>query len=140
MTTAPTQAVDVNVPRFNQAIVAVLTGTAFVLDIQWLVAVVAAILLVSRIGGPRLAPLTQLYIRVIRSRLPSDRPREFEAAEPPRFAQMLGAMILTAATALFFVGLTTLGWSLALAVTALAALAASTRICIGCIIYQRIVE
>ena len=140
MTTAPTQAVDVNVPRFNQAIVAVLTGTAFILDVQWLVAVVAAVLLVSRIGGPRLAPLTQLYVRVIRPRFVPNRPFELEAAAPPRFAQLLGALLLTAATVLFLFGFTASGWSLALVVTVLAALAASTRICVGCIIYKRVVE
>lgn len=140
MTTATTQAVDVNVPRFNQAIVAALTGTAFVLDVQWLVTVIAAVLLVSRVGGPRLAPLTQLYIRVIRPRFSPNRPLELEAAEPPRFAQLLGALFLTAATVLFLFGFTAFGWSLALVVTALAALSASARICIGCLIYKRIVE
>lgn len=138
MTLVPAQAVDVNVPRFNQAFVATSTGVAFIVDAPWLVAAVAAILIVSRLGGPRLSPLTQLYVRMVRPRLQPNGPTEFEAAEPPRFAQLLGGMFLTAATATFILGFDTLGWAITLAVTTLAALAASTRICIGCIVYKKV--
>jgi hypothetical protein len=139
MTSVPAPPVDVNVPRFNQAVVAVLTGIAFVFDMQWLVATIALILLVSRFGGPRLSPLTQIYVQIIRPRLQPDGPIEFEAPEPPRFAQLLGGVFLTAATVAFAVDFVALGWTLSLTVTALAALAASTRICVGCLIYERAV-
>jgi hypothetical protein len=52
MSQTATPMVDVNVPRFNQALVALLTGAAFLLDQWWLVAVTFAVLAVSWLGGP----------------------------------------------------------------------------------------
>lgn len=127
--------VDVNVPRFNQLCVAVLTGLAFV--VQWwpLVAIVAAVLALTRFVGPEVGLFTQVYRRLVRPRLTS--PPETEPAGPPRFAQLLGVVFLTVATALFVAGAGVAGWIVTLVVTALAALAAATRICVGCLIYER---
>lgn len=127
--------VDVNVPRFNQAAIAVLTAVAFVLDFWPLVAVSAVILVVNRVGGPRYSLFGQVYTRLIKPRLSSD--VKTEPAAPPRFAQLLGAVFLSVATVLFVVGLAVAGWVVTLMVTALATLAAATRICVGCIIYER---
>ena len=132
-----TTMVDVNVPRFNQALVTVLTALAFLLDAPWLVAITAAILAVSYVGGAGLAVFPQLYVRALRPRLDPDGPSELEPAAPPRFAQLLGALFLTAASVAFSVGLTAAGWGLTLVVTALAALAATTRICVGCLPYAQ---
>lgn len=140
MTTAANAAtVDVNVPRFNQGLVAVLTGLAFVLDAPALVVVTFAILAVSWAWGPRLAPFTRLYVDVIRPRIQPEGPREVEPAAPPRFAQLVGAGFLGAASLAFALGAPVAGWALTLVVTALAALAATTRICVGCIIYEKVV-
>ena len=127
--------VDVNVPRFNQACVAVLTGLAFVTQVWVLVPIVAAILALTRFGGPRYGLFTRLYVGLVRPRL--NGPVATEPAGPPRFAQLLGVVFLAIATVLFVVGWMTAGWVVTLMVTALAALAATTRICVGCIIYQR---
>lgn len=129
--------VDVAVPRFNQAVIAALTGLAFVLDAPALVAVSALILGVSWASGPRFAPLTRLYVDVIRPRLRPDGPTAFEDARPPRFSQLIGTLFLAAATLSFAVGLDGLGWALTLIVTSLAALAATTAICVGCIVYEK---
>jgi hypothetical protein len=131
--------VDVNVPRFNQSVVALLTALAFVLGLPWLVVATFAILAVSWTAGPTVAPLTQLYVRLVRPRLQPDGPTEFEPAAPPRFAQLVGAITLGLASFALVAGWETLGWALTLVVTALAALAATTRICIGCILYERAV-
>lgn len=131
------QVVDVNIPRFNQAVIALLTGVAFVLDRWWLVTVAFAILALSWAGGPRLAPLTRIYLRWIQPRIA--RPPVTEPAAPPRFAQLLGTIFLGAATTAFLAGWSALGWGLTLVVTVLAALAATTRICLGCIVYQKTV-
>ncbi len=131
--------VDVNVPRFNQAAVALLTAVGFVFQQPWLVVLTFAILAVSWTAGPSVAPLTQLYIRVVRPRLQPDGPGEFEPAAPPRFAQLVGAIVLGAASFALVAGWETLGWVLTLVVTALATLAAATRICVGCILYERAV-
>lgn len=131
--------VDVNIPRFNQAMVAALTGVAFVIQSSALVAVTFLLLVVSWAGGPRLAPLTQLYVRAVRPRLDPRGPTEFEPAAPPRFAQQVGSLFLGAATISLAAGWEALGWGLVLVVTALAALAATTRICVGCIVYDKVV-
>lgn len=135
---SPTEStVDVNVPRFNQAVVAVLTAIAFVAGQPWLVVLTLAILAVSWSGGPSVAPLTQLYVRVVRPRVQPDGPTEFEPAAPPRFAQLLGALFLGGASFALVAGWETVGWTLTLIVTALATLAAATRVCVGCIVYER---
>lgn len=130
-----TSRVDVNVPRFNQACVAVLTGLAFV--IQWwpLVALVAAILALNRFVGPHVGLFTQAYIRLVKPRIADV--VETEEAAPPRFAQLLGVVFLLVASLLFLAGLTVAGWIVTLSVTALSTLAAATKICVGCIIYEK---
>ena len=129
--------VDVNVPRFNQAVVALLTALGFVFGQPWLIVGTFAILAVSWMAGPTVAPPTQLYIRIVRPRVQPDGPYEFEPAAPPRFAQLIGAVILGVASFALVAGWETLGWALTLVVTALATLAAATRICVGCILYER---
>lgn len=131
---APT--VDVDAPRFNQAVIAVLTAVAFLLDLPWLVGVAFVLLAVSSAGGPRVAPLTRLWVDIVRPRLRPDGPRAFEDARPPRFAQLLGTLVLGAATIAFVAGAPGAGWTLTLVVTTLAALAATTEICVGCILYR----
>lgn len=131
--------VDVNVPRFNQAVVALLTALGFVFQLPWLVVTTFAILAISWSAGPSMAPLTQLYVRIVRPRVQPDGPTEFEPAGPPRFAQLVGAVFLGLASFSLVAGWETVGWALNLIVTALAALAAATRLCVGCMIYERAV-
>ncbi len=136
MTTVAVPRIDVNVPRFNQAMVALLTAVAFVAQWWPLVAFVAAVLAVTRVAGPRFGLFTQVYVRVVRPRLAG--PLETEDARPPRFAQALGTAFLAAATVLFAAGWDVAGWAVTLTVFALAALAAATRICVGCLIWDRL--
>ena len=136
MTARPAR-VDVNVPRFNQGMVAALVGTAFAAQFPILVGMTALVLAATRFGGPDWGLFTQAYLRGIRPRLAG--PVETEPAAPPRFAQTLGVAFLTAASGLFIVGLTVAGWVVSLGVFALALLAATTRICVGCLIYERAV-
>jgi len=129
--------IDANVPRFNQACVAVLTAIAFVVQSWPLVAAVAVVLGFTRFVGPRYALFTQIYVRFVRPRLRGE--VVTEPAAPPRFAQLLGFVFLSLATVLFLVGASTLGWVVTLIVTLLAALGALARICVGCIIYDKTV-
>lgn len=140
MSATAAQMVDVNVPRFNQALVTVFTGAAFLLDQPAIVAVTFGVLALSWLGGPSIAPFTRLYVGVIRPRLQPGGPTEFETAAPPRFAQMLGTVFLGAATVALYAGAQSIGWGLSLVVTALAGLAATARICVGCMIYERTVS
>ena len=133
-----TATLDTLIPRINQGFVAICTAVGFVLDTRWLVAVAFAVLLVSRVGGPRVAPITRLYTDVLRPRFLADRPVVTEDARPPRFAQLLGTIFLGIATGLLFGGATTAGWVVTLMVTALATLASVASICVGCIFYRRV--
>lgn len=129
--------IDVNLPRFNQAAVAVLTAIAFV--VQWwpLVAVTWATMATTRALGHRYGVWSQLYLRVVKPRLRTA--PETEWAAPPRFAQTLGVLFLGVASVLLAVGVTAAGWTITLMVTALATLAAAARICVGCVLYTRVV-
>jgi len=133
MTTGPRR-VDVNVPRFNQSMVAVLVAVAFLIQAPLLVAITALILAVTRFGGARWGLFTQVYIRWVRPRLAG--PVETEPAAPPRFAQLLGVMFLALAAGLFAIGWSVVAWTVALGVFALALLAATTRVCVGCLLYE----
>jgi len=133
MTSGPGR-VDVNVPRFNQSMVAGLVAVAFLLQWPPLVAITAVILAVTRFGGARWGLFTQAYVRWVRPRLAGA--TETESAEPPRFAQLLGVVFLALATGLFAAGWSILAWAIALGVFALALLAATTRICVGCMLYE----
>ena len=128
--------VDAAVPRFNQACVAVLTGLAFVVQVWPIVPAVTIVVAIDRFAGPRFGLFTTVYVRFIRPRL--GRSITMEPSGPVRFAQVLGIAMLTLASMMFAAGIPALGWSVTLAVTALATLAATTRVCVGCLIYERV--
>ena len=128
--------VDTGIPRFTQGCVAVLTGTAFVLQWWPLVGAVALVLGITWLGGPRYGLFTQIYVRMVRPRRRGD--VVTEDAAPPRFSQLLGATLLTMATLLLAFGLASAGWILTLVVTAFATLAAATRVCVGCMLYDHV--
>ena len=134
MTAAPRPVVDVNIPRFNQAAVALLTAVGFVTGWWPAVAIAWIGVALNRLAGPRWGPFTQAYRRWIRPRL-VDEP-ETEWAAPPRFSQLLAVLFLGTASVLFIAGWTVAGWVVTLMVTALATLAATARICVGCILYE----
>ena len=130
--------VDVNVPKFNQAMVAVLTAAAFVGQWPWVVGVAFGLLAPGAIGGARWAPLSRLYVSVIRPRIPEGRAIVTEPAAPPRFAQIVGTVVLGAALVAFILGATAAGWAATLVVTSLAALAVLTDVCVGCLVYEKV--
>jgi len=133
------QKVDVNVPRFNQTLVALLAALAFVIQQPILIGLLAVILAASVWGGPRWSLFSKIYLKVVKPRLGTSHPVELEDAAPPRFAQTLGAVFLGASYLLLFAGQTSVGWAIALLVVALATLAATARICVGCIVYLKVV-
>ena len=139
MVSPPAPQIDAAIPRFNQACVAVLCAVAFLFDQSWLVVAVFGVLALSRFAGPPAALFTRLFIAVVEPRLPAGRDVVLEDARPPRFAQLLGTIFLGVASGAFVLGYPLLGWALTLMVTALAALAATTAICVGCIVYERAV-
>jgi len=107
----------------------------FVFQWWYVVPIFAVVLFLGAAFGPTYGPFLRLYADVIRPRLAP--PKELEDPRPPRFAATVGVAFLTAATVAFAAGSSAVGWTLALIVAALAALAAVTGICVGCEIYLR---
>jgi hypothetical protein len=125
--------IDPRGPRFNQAVLAVALLGGFLVDWRVVVPVFAVVLLAGAALGPRYGPFLVLYAKAVRPRLGP--PAELEDPRPPRFAAAVGAAFLAAATLAFVAGHPAVGWGLALVVAGLAALAATTGICVGCEIY-----
>jgi len=125
--------IDPRGPRFNQAVLAIALLIGFALDQRWVPAVFAVVLFLGAAFGPRYGPFLRLYVEAIKPRLGP--PSDLEDPRPPRFAAAVGVVFLVASTLAFVLGAATVGWVLALIVAALAALAATTGICVGCEIY-----
>ena len=127
--------VDPRLPRTGQAITGTALGLAFVLDWPVVVPVVSAVLAGASLLGPRANLYTHVF-RWARRTLPLRPPAYLEEAAPPRFSNTLGFLFTAATTAAHYVlGAATAGWALALIVAALALLAASTGLCVGCELY-----
>jgi len=130
--------IDPRGPRTNQAVLAVVLVLGFLTGQSWVVPLFAAVLLLGAALGPKWGPVLRLYSEVIRPRLSP--PTELEDPRPPRFAAAVGVVFLAAATISFAFGATVVGWTLALVVAALAALAAVTGLCVGCEMYVLLVR
>src|SRR6185295_3352471 len=74
-----------------------------------------------------------LYFEVIQPRFGEG---PIEDSRPPRFANMVGVVFLSAASLAHLFGLTAVGWGIGLLVAALALLAATTGLCVGCEMYK----
>lgn len=125
--------IDPRGPRFNQAVLAVALLAGFTADARWVVPLFAAVLFLGAAFGPRYGPFLRLYAEVVKPRLRP--PSELEDPRPPRFAAAVGVAFLAAAAVAFALGAVGVGWALALVVAALAGLAATTGVCVGCEIY-----
>jgi uncharacterized membrane protein YfcA len=125
--------IDPRGPRFNQAVLATALVVGFLADWRPVAPLFALVLLAGAAFGPRYGPFLALYAKAIRPRLGP--PSELEDPRPPRFAAAVGVVFLAAATIAFLAGSTVIGWGLALVVAALAALSATTGVCVGCEVY-----
>jgi hypothetical protein len=125
--------IDARAPRFNQAAVGLVCLTALVTGWWVLVAVMGAQLIVGLRFGRRYCLPCLFYFEVVQPRFGEG---EIEDARPPRFANIVGATFLSAATAAFLLGASGIGWALAGVVAVLALFAAATGICVGCELYR----
>lgn len=125
--------IDPRGPRFNQAVLTIALVAGWVTDARSVVPTFALVLFLGVAFGPRYGPFLRLYADVIRPRLRP--PVEMEDPRPPRFAAAVGVVFLAAATVAFALDAPGVGWALALVVAALAGLAATTGICVGCEMY-----
>lgn len=127
--------IDARMPRFNQAVVAVALLGGFVFDLPWVIPVFAVVLGLGAAFGPRYGPFLRVWSDLVAPRLgPAT---ELEDPRPPRFAAVVGAGLLAAASGLLLLGAVGIAWVVALVVAVLAALAAATGLCVGCELYVR---
>jgi hypothetical protein len=125
--------IDSRGPRFNQATIGLLATLALATGWWWLLGVLGAQLLVGLTLGRRFCLPCLAYFELVQ---PCVGEGPLEDARPPRFANLVGAVFLTAATVAYAAGLTTLGAVLGGIVAALALLAAATGFCSGCEAYK----
>jgi hypothetical protein len=128
-----TDVIDSRAPRTNQAVVGVVSVLAVATGWWWLLALLALQLAVGLLIGRRFCLPCLLYFEVIQPRFGEG---ALEDARPPRAANVVGLVVLTAASVAYAVGLSTLGAGLGILVAALALLAATTGFCTGCEAYK----
>ena len=125
--------IDARAPRFNQLVIGSLALVAFLTGWWPLLALVAAQLAVGLTVGRRACLPCLAYFELIQPRLGEG---PIEDSRPPRFANMVGVVVLGAASVALAAGLDVLGWALGLLVAGLALLAAVTGLCAGCELYR----
>jgi hypothetical protein len=125
--------IDARAPRVNQAVVALLCLAAFVTGLWPLLALTALHLAMTLWLGRRWCLPFLAYFGWVQPRLGEGR---LEDARPPRFANLLGAIVLGVASLAHLAGFPTLGWALGLLVAGLALLSAATGFCAGCEMYR----
>lgn len=123
--------------RVNQAAIIALLLVAFIIDLPWLVAVVALVMALGA-ASPELALIQRLYRDVLRPAGLLRPDIHQEDGAPHRFAQGMGAAVLILASIALFLGAPTFGWALALLVVALAAINLVFGFCAGCFIFFQI--
>jgi hypothetical protein len=130
---ADTDVVDARAPRFLQATVGLVSVLALLTGWWGLFGLLALQLVAGLTLGRRWCLPCVAYFRFVQPRLGEG---PVEDARPPRFANMVGATVLTAASVAFLTGLETVGTVLGVVVAVLALLAATTGLCVGCELYK----
>ena len=128
-----TDVIDARAPRFNQATVGILALVAVLTGWWFLLALLGAQLIVGLVFGRRYCLPCLAYFELVQPRFGEG---PLEDSRPPRFANIVGAVFLTAATLAYAVGLPLAGAVLGSIVAALALLAAVTGFCTGCEAYK----
>jgi hypothetical protein len=125
--------IDARAPRFNQATIGTLALVAVVTGWWPLLGLLALQFALGLTLGRRWCLPCLAYFELVQPRVGEG---ELEDARAPRFANMIGLGVLTAATAAYAAGFATLGTVLAVLVAVLALLAAVTGFCTGCELYR----
>ena len=125
--------IDARAPRFNQAVIGSLALTA-VLSGWWpILALLAFQLAIGLRLGRRWCVACVAYFELIQ---PHFGEGPVEDSRPPRFANLIGLVVLSAATLAYLIGQPGLGLLLGLLVAGLALFAAFSGICAGCELYR----
>jgi len=130
-----TRMIDRNGMRGGAGISAVVLAVAAALGWEGAVPAMALALGIGAFFGLRYSPLGATY-RFIKKTLKLTIPIEPEEEPPPRFAQLLGSLVLGIGTIGFYgLNSSVMGWTCALVVVALQTLLAVTGLCVGCELY-----
>lgn len=125
--------IDARAPRFNQATIGTLALVAVVTGWWPILALLAAQLAIGLRFGRRFCLACVAYFALVQPRIGEGR---IEDSRPPRFANQVGLVVLSAATLAYAIGLRPVGAGLGLLVAGLALLAATTGLCVGCELYR----
>jgi hypothetical protein len=125
--------IDARAPRVNQAVIGLLALVAVTVGPWWLLALLALQLALGLTLGRRWCVACVFYFEVLQPRFGEG---PLEDARPPRFANMVGLVVLSAGTVAYLAGAETLGAALGLLVAVLALLAAVTGFCAGCTAFK----
>lgn len=125
--------IDARAPRFNQAVVGTVSLVAVVTGWWPLLAILAAQLGIGLTLGRRYCLPCVAYFELVQPRLGEG---PLEDSRPPRFANLIGLGVLSAASLAYVLGVPLLGVALGGLVAGLALLAASTGFCLGCWMYK----
>ena len=125
--------IDSRAPRFNQATIGALSALAVATGWWSLLGILAVQLFVGLTLGRRFCLACLVYFELVQPRFGEG---PLEDARPPRFANFVGTVFLTGATASYAAGLDVVGALLGGLVAGLALLAAATGFCTGCEAYK----
>jgi hypothetical protein len=131
------QILDRSALKFNQIGIISLSLLGFILDQPLLPAFVAAVMLAGTLET-RLALFKQIYGRVVKP-LGLMKPQPVvDIRSPHEFAQLLGGLVLLAASIFLYAGSSLTGWSLTWVVILLAATNLFFGFCTGCFVYYQL--
>ncbi len=128
-----TDVIDSRAPRVNQLVIGTLSVLAVAMGWWWLLALLALQLAVGLTFGRRYCLPCVAYFELVQPRFGEG---PLEDARPPRVANMVGLVVLSAAALAYLAGVDVLGAALGVLVAALALLAAFTGFCTGCEAYK----
>ncbi|MBM4434029.1 MAG: DUF4395 family protein [Chloroflexi bacterium] len=128
-----TDVIDAYAPRANQTVIGLVSLLAVLTGWWPLLGLLAAQLAIGLTFGRRYCLACLVYFELVQPRIGEG---PIEDSRPPRFANVVGAVFLSAATLAYLYGAATLGGALGIVVAALALLAAVTGLCAGCEMYK----
>lgn len=128
-----THVIDARAPRSLQTVVAIVAAVGVATGSWWLFAVLAVQIAVGLQFGRRFCLPCVLYYELVQPRFGEG---PLEDSRPVRFANRVGLVFLSAATLAGALGWGSLALVLGGLVAALALLAATTGLCVGCLLFK----
>ncbi|MFD9430959.1 DUF4395 domain-containing protein [Streptomyces sp. NPDC060002] len=125
--------IDARGPRFGAAVTTVVLAVVLISGNAWLLAWQTLAFALGAAGGVGRSPYGWVFRKVVRPRIGP--PTEFEAPEPPRFAQAVGLLFAGVGAVGLTLGPDWLGLAATGAALAAAFLNAAFGYCLGCEMY-----